>query len=130
MTTAANNATGRAYGRWTRAAAVRRLTLADGGGTFDAQTWAPVKPAEGYAVGVAHGDGANVGPRDDLPWAIEELVRRYSPLYVGTWVKGLAIILDPITIVATLDEAFRLGRITHQEAVYGFAEGRSIPVPS
>ena len=121
------NAGGIAFGRQARANGVRAITLANGGGTFGAKSWASYAPSSGYAVGIANGDGGITDiANGDLAYLLEQVERIYEPKFIGTWVCGDHIVVDPITIVPTIEEARAIGKITHQEAIYSFAEAKSI----
>jgi len=113
-------------------------TLANGGGTFDAVTLAPVYPTSGYAVGVYPGTwrtvrvyaGADSHPaeRADLSRAIKACAADIGAAYVGTWTHDGVVDVDPITIVETHAEALALARANGQHAIYSFAEQRTYEI--
>lgn len=106
--------------------------LAAGGATLEGSTLAPVAPTRGYAVGLAP-DTARILEVVDatdqaLRAALEEVAATYRAPYVGAWVDGGRIHLDPVEIVTRRRAALALGRARRQLAVYDFATGESVEV--
>ena len=106
--------------------------LAAGGATLDGSTLDPVAPARGYAVGLALDTAvtldASTATDAALRAALAQVVADYRPPYVGAWVDGGRIHLDPVAIVARRRAALALGKATRQLAVYDFATGESVGV--
>lgn len=106
--------------------------LAAGGATLDGVTLAPVTLARGYAVGLVDGtaitlDVATV-TEAALTAALESIAAVHRAPYVGAWVDGGRLHLDPVAVVARRRAALALGRATRQLAVYDLARGESVEV--
>jgi hypothetical protein len=106
--------------------------LAAGGATLDGSTLAPVAPTSGYAVGMLPGtavtlDAATVTDAA-IRAALARIVTAYDAPYVGAWVEGGRIHLDPVEIVTRRAAALTLGRLRMQLAIYDFAAGESVEV--
>jgi hypothetical protein len=127
------------------ALAAAHHTIVNGGGTFDAVTLTPLTPDHGYAVGLVTGTWRTIGSNVSGPWdyaaiaaailaAADYTARHYAARgvlstdarYVGTWIDGGVIHIDPVAIVDDIREALALGVITHQQSVWAFAEGIAI----
>ena len=102
--------------------AAARVTLRDGGGTFRADTLEPVTRATGYAVGLVAGtaDSADTDLAR-VALAIARVVGRYPAApFVGTWLNGGTVHVDPIVILQSKRDALTLARATGQLAVWSF----------
>jgi hypothetical protein len=108
--------------------AMLRLTLENGGGTFD-KTGSPIQ-GEGFVVGVHEGTFISV-PLDDVDLfgdAIKLLTGKYTLEYIGTWVNGSVIHIDPVIVVSDRDTALNLGRTFHQKAIYDMNSDKVVEI--
>jgi len=111
--------------------------LKNGGGTFDAETFEPVEPTEGYSVGVVFGTYKvlEIAPEFgfdlwdmDIQSVFEEIVEKFNVKHVGAWVSDGFLHLDPVVIVDEFADAVRLGAENGQQEIYSFADRRSFDV--
>jgi hypothetical protein len=108
--------------------------LKNGGGTFDAKTFEPVEPKDGYSVGIEFGSYKvlEIAPKFgfdlldmDIESVFEDIVEEFGVEYVGAWVKDGFVHLDPIIIVEDYKEAVDLGIENGQQEIYSFKDGKS-----
>ncbi len=112
------------------------LTLANGGGTFDAATLEPVDLTSGYAVAIENFGKGN-GALASQSYVAERLRKAagygYATGYIGTWVKvnsvGNSIVfIDRVVVLPDLESALILARALHQLAIFDFAKMEDINV--
>jgi hypothetical protein len=100
-------------------------TIVNGGGTFtrDGQD-----VTHGYAVGIVDGTYASCRARDIVSFddAVRRVIRNYPFAYIGTWLDGDTIHVDPAMVVVNEAEALRLARRNHQLAYYIIHEQREV----
>jgi hypothetical protein len=101
------------------------------GGTFSAEDLEPYEPSNGYAVGMAQGNAA-VLPLTASPSRLVATMRRvaqeYEANFVGLWVDGDNIVVDPVRILTHFVSAIGAAERYGQRAIFGFAEGLVIEV--
>ena len=105
------------------------LTIAFGGGTFDAATLAPVSPSTGYAVGGLALTVMTSVPDDGYERVARVILaqrdNRRAP-YVGTWIENDIVYVDAVVILPDLESAGILARALGEKAIWDFANGISI----
>ena len=97
-------------------------TVQNGGGTYDAITYEPYDPADGFAVAIG---GARI-PADRVTprlvsKAIALLRQEFGTELVGTWLDGDIVYIDAVRHIYDVGEAKALGREHHQLSIYNFA---------
>lgn len=111
--------------------------LKNGGGTFDAKTFEPVEPKDGYSVGIEFGSYKvlEIAPAAgfdlwdiDVQSVFEEIVEKFNVEYVGAWVKDGFVHLDPVEIYVGYRDAVLAGLANGQQEIYSFKDGDSINV--
>jgi hypothetical protein len=107
-------------------------TFAQGGGTYDADTFARVDFADGYVVALP--DGEVIGPlasSDAAGRVIRDAGYRARSLrgghYVGTWQDGENVHVDVVAHVANREDAIALGVERDQVSVWDCANDCEIP---
>lgn len=102
------------------------ITLRDGGGTFlvtEDETF-HINRKSGYTVGLAEGSAVQLKlfgtnhPVDLLPLLIRYVAATYGAQYVGTWLDGDTIVIDPVVFIDSYASATRVGRALKQQAIY------------
>lgn len=106
------------------AEAIIRITMTNGGGTFD-RRGALIEREKGFVVGLVEGTGAILRLEDsELAYgAIKGLLRDYNTLFIGTWLHNGQIHIDPVNIYDNREDAEKMGRFTNQIAIYSFESG-------
>jgi hypothetical protein len=111
--------------------------LKNGGGTFDAKTFEPVEPKDGYSVGIEFGSYKvlEISPQSgfdlwdiDVKSVFEEIVEKFNVEHVGAWVKDGFVHLDPVEIYVGYRDAVLAGLANGQQEIYSFKDGDSINV--
>lgn len=111
--------------------------LKNGGGTFDAKTFEPVEPKDGYSVGIEFGSYKvlEIAPEfgfdlwdDDIKGVFEDIVKEFGVEYVGAWVKDGFVHLDPVEIISGYRDAVLTGLANGQQEIYSFKDKKSINV--
>lgn len=104
-------------------------TVENGGGTFEAGTFLPFEPTDGFAVGMGGVKVDAATATDDLLtfWA-RKVTTEHGASFVGTWLTDGVIHIDAVTYVKAIDRALMLGRQWHQLAVYSFAMAESLDI--
>lgn len=109
-------------------AAMDRLvnyTVAQGGGTFDADTLAPVVQSTGYAVAIGSGEATY----RDVDDAVHEVWTRFPHApYIGTFVSNTVIFVDPTVILGGYHDAVILAHALGEDAIYSFAQKEVLDV--
>jgi hypothetical protein len=108
---------------------VAAYTAEHGGGTFESATLLPFEPKDGYAVGLVSGTPVILsasGPVECLDKYVRHIAGEYAAPFVGTWLNGDRIHIDPVEYVNDRERAIGLGRVRGQAAIYDFAAGESI----
>lgn len=111
--------------RTTERAAQRVLAdlVQDGGGTYEAKTFLPFKPATGFAVGIGglHLPVASV-TAEVVVWASKAAAGEYETSFFGTWLKDGAVYFDAVRYFAgdQRRDALLAGYQAGQEAIYDF----------
>lgn len=120
-------------------------TLQNGGGTFPAHRgMAPGQPSSGWAVGVPpttaeewkeNGEEYRTGVRVKNPGDPLEFMRAFHKArkmsrevgapYIGTWLHGGSIHVDPATVMDTYPEADQVGRFFGQRNLFNLRNFKS-----
>ena len=110
---------------------IRELTLLQGGGTFTREGL-PYFPGSGYAVAVTLGTYAKLSTGADFGPTVDKLLEDFSggSIFIGTWVQGDTVHLDPVMVLDSLSQALSLGQALKQESIYDFYTDKVIEVPS
>lgn len=103
--------------------------LADhGGGTYEAGTYLPFTPRDGYAV--AFIGGVKVSSRGCTLAVLERWLKavatEHEASFVGTWLDGDMVYVDAVRYIRSRDEAIAFGIEQHQLAIWDFAAGAAI----
>ena len=101
-----------------------------GGGTYEAGTFLPFKPENGYAVGIGGiaMKATNVQHADTMAWLMKNVAGEYMTAYVGTWLDEGVVYVDGVVFCRDINYARTMAREHEQKAFYGFAEKESINV--
>lgn len=115
--------------------------LDEGGAIVNVETEALVFPNQGYAVALNHGVVVPCASRsvrgitsDEIVEAITQVAEARSALrtsdgeieFIGFWLDGGKLYVDPVVILSNVFEAVNLGRVEAQKAIYDFAGRESI----
>ena len=103
-------------------------TLANGGGTFVSNDLRPSSAKSGYAVGLVQGTWDTVVP--DVNAIADAIVETLSFFphapYIGTWVDGDLVHVDPVIILWSYMDAVALGVANGQKSIWDIAAGEEI----
>jgi len=111
--------------------------LKNGGGTFDAKTFEPVEPKDGYSVGIEFGSFKvlEIAPKfgdhlwdADIADVFKEIVEEFGVEHVGAWVNDGFVHLDPVEIYVGYKDAVLAGLANGQQEIYSFKDKKSINV--
>ena len=108
-------------------------TIADGGGTYQHATGAPVTHSDGYYVGVGNVATfeTSSATTDEIRRAIQAVWPTTLPhdaQYVGTWYARGYLYIDYVTHVQNRAIALALAARHGEQAIYDCATGTSVPV--
>ena len=106
-----------------------RLTIENGGGTFD-RNLESVAPETGFAVGMVDGTHTILHLEDleSLDHSVMAILIQFPAAFVGTWLNDGKIHLDPVIIVQNRTDAIEMARKFNQKAIYNFSTGETINV--
>lgn len=109
--------------------AVLRLTMENGGGTFD-HNLELVTPNSGFAVGLVRNSYAILPLEDleDFNHAILACLGSFPAAYIGTWVHNGSIYIDPVVVIPEKALALEFARQNKQLSIYNFSTGETINV--
>ena len=111
--------------------------LKNGGGTFDAETFEPFEPKDGYSVGIEFGSYKvlEIAPQFgfdlldmDIESVFKDIVEAFGVEYVGAWVNDGFVHLDPVEIYVGYRDAVLAGLANGQQEIYSFKDKKSINV--
>lgn len=103
----------------------------DGGGTYQANTFLPFRPASGFAVGAVAGIALpfEVVTPSMVSWALRQVARENaSASYVGTWLDEGVVYFDAVHYFSAEREraAREAGRHNGQQAIFDFGAKESV----
>jgi hypothetical protein len=95
-------------------------TLSRGGGTYKAADLTPVAPLRMWAVGLQGGTRLPLQSLSSatLAQAFDKVAARSGVGYLGTWVDGDTVYVDPVVLEPDVKVALSLARIHKQRAIY------------
>jgi hypothetical protein len=105
----------------------RTLTLANGGGTFEASSLEPVTSGP-WAVGGAKGISTLVVRPDSLPAFVDACyaVLKTGAPFLGTWVDGGVIHVDAVDLVEDRQTAFDLAFERGEASIYHLTDNELV----
>lgn len=110
------------------AAKVLDTTFLNGGGTFDL-FGEPISAKTGYVTAISTGTfrQINIDEPDLVLQGILDTYRKFGT-FVGTWIEGNFVHIDPVSVFDARESAEKVARAYKQLAIYDLEAGETIYV--